>query len=130
MIYSLVVLSAPASGVPKRALAFARALKAREHQLLRVFFLDDGVQCGLDTAVEAQDELDQLREWRALANEGTELIACVSSALRRGVLDEQEAKRHERAGTTLDSSFEIGGLGLLVEAAAGSDRLITFGGQG
>ena len=129
MIYSLVVLASPATAVPQRALAFARALLERGHEIRRVFFLDDGVQCGLATAVEAQDEVDQVAEWRALSEEHqVELIACVSSALRRGVLDATEAERHDRGAATLDDAFSIGGLGLLVEAASDSDRLLTFGG--
>ncbi|MEM1114298.1 MAG: sulfurtransferase complex subunit TusD [Pseudomonadota bacterium] len=130
MIYSLVVLAGPATDVPRRALRFAQALLSRGHSLRRVFFLDDGVQCGLATAVPAQDELNQLDEWRKLTHKTqTELVVCISSALRRGVLDGPEAERHERLATTLDAAFSIGGLGLLVEAATDSERLITFGGR-
>ena len=73
---------------------------------------------------------NQERHRRALAEESDiELVACVSSALRRGVLDSTEAERPERVGATLDPAFSIGGLGLLVETGAESDRLLTFGGR-
>jgi tRNA 2-thiouridine synthesizing protein D len=130
VIYSLIVLSPPSTGVPKTALNVTRALLQRGHKVMRVFFLDEGVSCGLGTAVEAQDELDQLTQWTELACEhSVELVLCVSSALRRGVLDSSEAQRHEKSSATISDAFTIGGLGLLVEASASSDRLLTFGGQ-
>ena len=55
-------------------------------------------------------------------------MLCVASALRRGVLDTIEAERHEKGNATMDPAFTIGGLGLLVEAGASADRLVTFGG--
>ena len=130
MIYSLLVLAGPASGHGTLTAArFARAVLARGHHIRRVFFLDDGAATGADPAVFAQDEADPVREWAALAGEhGVELVLCITSALRRGVLDPAEAERHERAVATAHPAFVISGLGQLVDATAGSDRLVTFGG--
>ncbi len=129
MIYSLLVHSPPSSASSATAAHFAAALTRRGHEVLRVFFLDDGVWNGLGSAVAAQDHSDTLALWQDLAAEHqVELVVCVSSALRRGVLDQREAGRHEHDCATLDPAFTIGGLGLLVEATAESDRLWTFGG--
>ncbi len=130
MKYSLLVLSNPASGHNNRtAAAFAQALLAGGHSIERVFFLDEGTRSGDALAVWPQDETGPLPLWRALADEhGVELVLCISSALRRGMLDEAEARRWERAADSMAPQFSIGGLGLLVEACRNSERMVTFGG--
>lgn len=130
MIYSLLVLSSPVSGHGARtAAAFAQAVVANGHSLHRVFFLDDGVYAGAAAAVFAQDEADRLAPWLQLAEaQSVELVLCISSALRRGMLDEREAERHDKVAATVHPAFSISGLGQLVDAAAHSDRLLTFGG--
>lgn len=127
--YALLVLAAPASGhTSLTAVRFARALLARGHRLQRVFFLDNGTLTGLASAVTPRDEQSPLQQWVQLAQEHpTELVLCISSALKRGLLDSTEADRHERSGATIHPTFELGGLGLLVEAAQTADRLVTFG---
>ena len=130
MIYSLLVLSAPSRGhTADTAAHFARAVLARGHRIHRVFFLDDGACSGARSAVFPQDEVDRLGLWVTLAEEhGVELVLCISSALHRGILDQAEAERHQTGGATMHPAFVISGLGQLVDAAASSDRLITFGG--
>jgi tRNA 2-thiouridine synthesizing protein D len=130
MIYTLLVLSSPASGHGARtAVAFARSALERGHTIRRVFFLDGGTEAGSSTAVFPQDEADISQAWRELAREwGVELMLCISSALRRGMLDAAEARRHERVGPTVHRAFEISGLGQFIDAAAECDRVVTFGG--
>lgn len=130
LIYSLLVLSSPASGGNQACAAeFAEAAIAAGHQLHRVFFLDHGSAIGAAGAVFAQDEANPADAWIALAREhDIELVLCVSSALRRGVLDDKEAQRHEKAHPSAHPAFTISGLGQLVDACASSDRIITFGG--
>lgn len=130
MIYSLLVLSSPASGHGARhAAGFARAVLARGHTLHRVFFLDDGAYTGAAAAVPPQDEPGALQTWTDLASEhALDLVLCVSSALRRGVVDETEARNRELGASTAHPAFSIGGLGQLVEAWTVSDRIVSFGG--
>jgi tRNA 2-thiouridine synthesizing protein D len=132
MDYALLVLASPASGPGSLTAArFAEAALARGHRILRVFFLDDGTSSGLAAAVTPQDEADPLALWAQLAAQHQlELVLCISSALRRGLLDATEAVRYERgAQSTLHPAFTLGGLGLLVEATAQAERLLTFGGS-
>ena len=76
-----------------------------------------------------QDESSGLQAWVDLAERhGVDLVLCVSSALRYGMLDNTEAERHERPAASIHPSFTISGLGQLVDATATSDRLVTFGG--
>jgi tRNA 2-thiouridine synthesizing protein D len=130
MIYTLLVLSSPASGHGARtAAAFAKTAIERGHTIRLVFFQDAGTEAGSATAVFPQDEAEGSQAWLELArDEGVELVLCISSALRRGMLDAAEARRHERKGATVHPAFQVSGLGQLIDAAARSDRLVTFGG--
>jgi len=130
VIYSLIVLSSPATGrCATTAAQFARAAINRGHSIHRVFFLDEGASAGINNAVFPQDEHERLRPWIELAQEHqVDLVLCISSALRRGILDDEEARRHEKQAVTTHSAFTISGLGQLVDATAHSDRVLTFGG--
>ncbi len=130
MIYSLLVLASPISGHGSlTALNFAKAVTNRGNQIHRIFFLDEGVMAGASCCVTPQDEINPTQQWADLAaREGIELILCVSSALKRGLLDASEAQRYEKEAETVHPSFQISGLGQLIDAAATSDRLVTFGG--
>ncbi|MEZ5567292.1 MAG: sulfurtransferase complex subunit TusD [Halioglobus sp.] len=130
MIYSLLVLSSPTAGLTARTAAgFAQAVLARGHSIRRVFFLGEGVLHGATARVFPQDEANPLHDWLELSREhGTELLLCVSSALRHGMLDASEAARYEHNLSTVHPAFSIAGLGQLIDANAASDRLITFAG--
>lgn len=130
MIYTLLVMSSPASGHGARtAASFAHSVIARGHSINRVFFLDEGTATGSCTAVFPQDERDRLGPWVELAEDHkVELVLCISSALKRGMLDETEAQRYERPAATVHPAFIVSGLGQLIDATAHADRLVTFGG--
>ena len=130
MNYTILVLSSPIAGQGARnAVAFARAAIARDHQIHRVFFLDDGTYVGGSLSVFPQDESDRLLPWIELAREhSVELALCISSALRRGMLNKAEMERHEKSASSIHGAFTIAGLGQLVDACSHSDRLVTFGG--
>jgi tRNA 2-thiouridine synthesizing protein D len=129
MIFSLAIYSAPySSQASDTAFRFANALVENGHQLYRVFFYHDAVQSASALATPAQDEPNHLVNWQTLAKkQDIDLVVCIASALKRGVLNEQEAQRYEKPTHNLASHFSIGGLGQLVDAAVASDRLITFG---
>jgi len=127
--YALLVLAAPASGTGSLTAArFTQAALARGHAIHRVFFLDQGTSSGMATAVSPQGEIDTVELWADLgARHGLDLVLCISSALRRGLLDATESERYERQAQTVHPAFTLGGLGQLVDATAQADRLITFG---
>ncbi|MHA7815160.1 MAG: sulfurtransferase complex subunit TusD [Pseudohaliea sp.] len=130
MRYALLVLAPPqATAVHRAAIGLCEAALAAGHALPRVFFSDAGTQVALASAVPPGDEPSPLEGWQALARDhGVELVACIGSAVRHGVLDADEAARFERPAATLAEGFTLGGLGLLVEATAAADRALTFGG--
>jgi tRNA 2-thiouridine synthesizing protein D len=130
LIYSLLVLSSPVSGHGSRTAAeFAQCLITRGHSIHRVFFLDAGTVTSSSNSVLPQDELDPVLAWEVLHEQcGVELILCISSALKYGMLDDTEAERYERPSPSINPAFTVSGLGQLVDACSHSDRLITFGG--
>ena len=128
MIFSVHVLAPPYSQQANAsALQFCRATLQQGHQLKRVFFSGDGVLSASTLAVPPQDEQNLYRGWQELAQQGVELVVCISACLRRGIINESEAARYQVAGHNLAPWFVLAGLGQLVDAALESDRLITFG---
>lgn len=106
---------------------FSRAVLAAGHRLQRVFFYHDGVHNASSFARPPQDEPDMAGNWSALAAEhDVELVVCIASALRRGILDEGEAARYRQPAANLASGFSISGLGQLIDAALNADRIVTF----
>ncbi len=110
------------------ALHFARAVIDEGHEIYRVFFYHDGVYNGNALMAPPQDEPDIHGAWAALATDhGVELIVCIASSLRRGVLDETEAERYDKPASNVGKPFEISGLGQLIDAGLNADRVVTFG---
>jgi len=128
MKLSIAVYGAPGSSQSARsALRFVEAALAAGHDIHRVFFYHDGVLTANVLTVVPQDETDIGARWSELAaRHGIELGVCIAAALRRGILDADEAARYERTAANLRPPFVILGLGQLVEAALESDRLVTF----
>lgn len=129
MRYAILLLGAPYSTQSSHsALRFARALVARGHQLEAVFFYHDGVHNAARLMTPPQDEPHLGDGWQQLHTEhGVVLQVCIAAALRRGLLDEQEAFRHGKQGDSVVAPFELTGLGQLVELGLNCDRLVTFG---
>lgn len=129
MIFSLLVYAAPHSHqAAESAYRFAVAALEQGHRLHRVFFYGDGIHNASALAAPPQDENDLPARWQQLGEtHQLDLVVCIAAAVRRGVLDANEAGRYEKPGHNLREGFELSGLGQLAEAAIVSDRLITFG---
>lgn len=127
--FALMVLGAPTSSQsPTTALAFARAAVAAGHRVLRVFFFHDGVHCGNDLAIPAAGQQSIATQWAELAQQHEiDLVICVASALKRGILNESEAKRYAKGPHNLHPQFDLSGLGQWIEACALADRVVSFG---
>lgn len=129
MKISLAIYAAPSSSQgAETALRFAKAALVQGHEIYRLFFYADGVHNASALAAPPQDELHVPEQWRQLANQhNIDMVVCVAAALRRGILNQEEAERYDKTAGNLLDSFEIAGLGQLVDAAVNSDRVITFG---
>ncbi len=110
------------------ALMFTKAALEKGHEVFRVFFYHDGVNVGTRLAIPPQDDRNITEQWTALAQEhDLDLVICIAAAQRRGILDENEAKRQGKDGDNIAPGFRISGLGQLIEAGIQSDRLVIFG---
>lgn len=129
MKFSLLILSAPySSQAAHSALQFAEELLKQGHTLYRVFFYHDGVHCGSKLNTPPQDQFDITQRWSELASQHQlDLVLCISSALKRGVIDAKEAERYEKHASNIADSFVLSGLGQWVDATIESDRCVSFG---
>ena len=110
------------------AYQFTKAAIEKGHEILRVFFYHDGVNNGTRLTVPPQDDRNLQKMWSELGEaHKLDLVVCVAAAQRRGVLDIDEAKRHGKDANNIAPGFRISGLGQLIEAGIGADRLVIFG---
>ncbi|SEG72858.1 sulfurtransferase complex subunit TusD [Vibrio hangzhouensis] len=126
--YTLVVNgSVYGSQSARSAYLFAKALTAKGHKLVSVFFYQEGIHNASRLTVPANDEFDLVSAWQNLAKEhGVRLETCVAASLRRGVLGADEAQQHQRNGDNLAEGFEQAGLGSLASAMLTQDRVVQF----
>ncbi len=110
------------------AIQFTKAALEKGHEIMRVFFYHDGVNNGTRFGVPPQDDRNITEQWTELAKQhDLDLVICIAAAQRRGILDENEAKRQGKDGDNIADGFRISGLGQLIEAGIQSDRLVIFG---
>jgi len=129
MKFAIALFSAAHAPSSRQALLFAQAALAGGHEIVRLFFYQDGVYSASDNVVAPQDEQDIAAQWREFVSEHQlDGVVCIAAALRRGVLNEEEAQRYQRASANLTAPWELSGLGQLHDAAQSVDRLICFGG--
>jgi tRNA 2-thiouridine synthesizing protein D len=129
MKFAIALFSAAHAPSSRRALLFARAALAGGHEIVRLFFYQDGVYNASGSVVTPQDEEDLPRQWRSFITEHRlDGVVCIAAALRRGVLNAEEAARYQREAVAVDAPWELSGLGQLHDAVQDADRLICFGG--
>lgn len=106
---------------------FILAALAKGHQVLRVFFYQDGVLNALPNSRPPEDERNLVQQWSELAAQHqVDLVVCVTAAQRRGLF-EVDPKTLQPEPGSLAPGFRVAGLGLLMEGMLDADRLITFG---
>ena len=129
MKFAIALFSAAHAPSSRRALLFAQAALAGGHEIVRLFFYQDGVYSAANSVVTPQDGQDIAQQWRALVSEHQlDGVVCIAAALRRGVLNAEEAARYQRSAVNLDAPWALSGLGQLHDAIQDADRLICFGG--
>jgi len=129
MKFAIALFSAAHAPSSRRALLFAQAALAAGHEIVRLFFYQDGVYNAAASVVTPQDEQDLPQQWRAFVNEHQlDGVVCIAAALRRGVLNAEEAQRYQRSAASVEAPWALSGLGQLHDAIQDADRLICFGG--
>jgi tRNA 2-thiouridine synthesizing protein D len=129
MKFSLVVFAAPDGDTSSlTALSFARALLEKGHDIYRIFFYQRGVYHGSTLPVYPQDETDINQAWQSfIAEKELDGVICIASAVKRGILNTDEAERYERSAANFSDSYSLSGLGQWVDACVHSDRVVSFG---
>ncbi|APC10096.1 MULTISPECIES: sulfurtransferase complex subunit TusD [Enterobacterales] len=126
--YCLLV-TGPAYGTQQAtsAFQFAKALLAEGHQLKTLFFYREGVTNANLLTSPATDEFNLVAAWQELAEQsGCEMHICVSAALRRGIVDQEQAQNLTLPVANLANGFIMSGLGSLAEAMMTTDRTVQF----
>ena len=125
----IIQVNGPAYGTSSsiNALRFTQAAIAAGHQVICVFFYQDGVYNSTDLNLPAADENNVISDWKQLAQaHQVPLVNCVSAALRRGIISEQDAHENGLSHWNVGKSFIMGGLGELITGIESADRLISF----
>ena len=126
--FSVVVTGSPyGSQSASSAYQFCAAATLAGHQIVGVFFYQEGVLNANQLVSPATDEINLPDLWATLASQYQfPLEVCVSAALRRGVVDQQEAAQLDLSQFNLKPPFVLSGLGQLAELSAGCERLVQF----
>ncbi len=129
MKFSVVVYAPPySSEAATSALKFSRAVIAKGHSIYRIFFFSDGVHNANSLVITPQDEINLQAEWHDLIYEqDIDSVVCVTSGLKRGVIDSKESEKRNLDSISMMSSSEFSGLGQLIDAYTNSDRVLNFG---
>ena len=129
MKFAITLFCAAHEPSSRRALLFAQAVLTGGHEIVRLFFYQDGVHSASNSVVTPQDEQDLPLQWRRFVSEHQlDGVVCIAAALRRGVLNAEEAQRYQRSAVSIEAPWELSGLGQLHDAVQAADRLICFGG--
>jgi tRNA 2-thiouridine synthesizing protein D len=125
--FCLIIQGSPATAASHSALKFARAVLASGHDICRLFFFQDGVLNAASAVSVPQDEPNLPQQWQQLIrSHNLDAVVCVSSALKRGIVDAAEAARLELPAPTMLDGFTLSGLGQLVDAGLAADRVLNF----
>lgn len=129
MKISLLILGGVhSSSSSLNALRFAKASLAKGHTIYRVFFYNEGVQVANKLICAPQGQTELHNEWTQLIDQHQlDAVTCIASAVKRGIINESEAKRYGLGHDNLSENFDLSGLGQLLDASKESDRLVSFG---
>ena len=129
MKYAIQVNAGPnASDAGLVAYRFIQAALQARHQVLQVFFYQEGILHAQAYALPPDDELNMPQLWSELASEyGIDLVVCISAAQRRGLLCADEVRRQGLSDDYLADGFRIAGLGQWLDATLKADRCLVFG---
>ncbi|GAW85776.1 tRNA 2-thiouridine synthesizing protein D [Bathymodiolus platifrons methanotrophic gill symbiont] len=128
MKYSIQINSSPyQSNSSETAYQFIKSALEMGHEVIRVFFYQEGVYHAFRYVTPPDDEVQIVARWSALARRyKLDLVVCISAAQRRGLLEANEAKRQGKVDNDVADGFRIAGLGQWVEATLKADRFIEF----
>ena len=126
--FAVVVSGAPyGTQGASSAYQFCASAVQAGHEIVGVFFYQEGVLNASQFVSPASDEINLPDFWAKLATQYQfPLEVCVSASLRRGIVNQTEAQQLSLGQYNLKAPFVLSGLGQLAELSAGADRLVQF----
>ncbi len=110
------------------AYQFVKAALTLGHEVVRVFFYHDGVYNASRLNSPPVDDRNVTSRWVKLAEKhDLDLVICIAAALRRGILDQDSARRYGKDVDNIDSRFTVAGVGYFIEGSIIADRTLVFG---
>ena len=125
--YTIILTQSPAlSESHLTAQCLVSELIGQGDKIDRIFFYLDAAFVGLKSQIPGQGLQASHQGWLDLQQKQSfPLQICIANALRRGIVDKTEAQRYQGL-ETLQSGFQLSGLGEIADACQSSDRIITL----
>ncbi len=110
------------------AIKYVKALERFGEIVSCIFFYQDAVSVANKYNQPPSDEPQLLEAWGELAeNSKLELMTCIATSFRRGVIDNDEANNRELSDSNLSKYFSVVGLGQLSAALSDpNSKLVHF----
>lgn len=122
----LLITKSPHDRRHAQALDFVKTALAHGKDV-QVFFYGDGAYTANRLTWQTADVANLADAWVALADtHGLKLPVCVGTALARGVVDDENARRHGLNGENLRSPFYLVGLSELAMSLDDETTLVQF----
>lgn len=100
---------------------------APKQAILNVFFYADSAHTANRLRWQSAEQINLTQQWQNLAEQyQLSLPVCVSTALSRGVSDNDNSTRHQLDGDNLATGFTLVGLSELAMMMQSNCRLIQF----
>lgn len=131
MISSVLIFDSPNTSQEQyKALDFVKTALAKNiNSINSVFFYMDAVYMANNNISLANDEINLARQWFALqeqSNSNLQLNLCVGASIRRGILDEQQAKiLGDKHISNIAKGFKLRGLASFYKSLT-ADELAVF----
>ncbi|MBI0425222.1 sulfurtransferase complex subunit TusD [Psychrobacter sp. NG27] len=130
----LLITADPSHPLAHLALRYARAYlqslsnkQDTDNEKLNVFFYGDAANTANCLRWQPADQSDVTKKWQALAEQyQLALPVCVSTALSRGISDDDNSTRHQLEGNNLATGFTLVGLSELAMMMQEDSHLIQF----
>ena len=124
---AITVKAAPYSSGHWLALACCQEVIRQGHTISQIFFYQQAVTVASSFLIPDQNEINLTNEWQSLSKQAeVPLYVCVSASLKRGIINEDEARLNDIQFHNLAESFEIAGLGQWLTPLMENEKRLTF----
>ena len=123
MKFALMITTKPSDPKTITALNIAQAIIEQSHELVVIFFYQEGVLNASKYLCLPNDEFQTPSKWQAFSKQSNvPLHLCSTAAEKHGLLEETDKNDFEH----ILSEFQMSGLGQLVEVTVQAERVIKL----